>query len=93
LYTETVQLALGGFTFYLPGLSPRRVLAVALWETKTGVGMGSPCTTPVFVEGSIQFWGWFDQPPMRVSRKYFSPTHPWKSCSVSAPTLGLLGKL
>jgi len=28
LYTETVQLLLGGFTFYLPGLSPRRVLTV-----------------------------------------------------------------
>ena len=43
----------------------------SLWKTKTGVGMGSPCTTPVCVEGGIQFWGWFDQPPMRVSREFF----------------------
>ena len=55
---ETVQLELGGLTFFVPGLSPRRVLAV---ESKTGAAQNELGAAPVLclacgyeVVGSVQ---------------------------------------
>jgi len=42
-------LQLGGFSFYLPGLAPRRVLAVSRGgKQKRAPGMESPCRAPVW---------------------------------------------
>jgi hypothetical protein len=56
---EAVQLALGGLTFCVPGLSPRRVLAVKQ-ESKTGAAQDELGTAPVFgVLVDMKLGDWF----------------------------------
>ncbi|HPO84993.1 MAG TPA: hypothetical protein PLN86_03990 [Candidatus Hydrogenedentes bacterium] len=45
---EAVQFELGGLTFCVPGLSPRRVLAVVR-ESKTGAAQGKPWDSARFL--------------------------------------------
>ena len=88
LHLETVHLQLGGFTFYLPGLSPRRVLTV---ENENGRLHGkSMHNARLACVGICSYWIEFRLPPVWVSREYFFTDTPMKIMKCVGSDVGLV---